>query len=494
MKGRITTKYFDPENILHGLERIDAQNISSKPGLITYKEVIEHRIKVSGRLKYEIVSSESLLKRNIPDLHINRFEAAIIQESSHIVLDYISSHLNLEKIRKILFTSSHSLLSKKLFNNVRTLINSHNVRAIVDFKKVNYTRFINKYFESINSLLPDDGFYIGCVESNRQRNKRLYTNKNKIVSRVRIVSEYIIHRILPKLDVLGKFYFAITRGKYRFLSAGETLGRLVSCGFEIIEFKEIHNLTFFVVKKVREPYYEKNKSDGLFIKGLKEGKDGRYRPAYKFRLQHSYTEYLQVQVLRLNASVESGAVIEDIRLNKLGRFVEKLKLFPWFEMADIFYIKHSLGKGGKPINIYKFRTMKKGADKEDYLIKQFNSHGNPVNDPRITRAGRFLRKVWIDELPQLYNVLRGDIKLVGIRPMRECDWERYPVDIKEKALNQRPGIMGVQYGFVCKDDLVEQYKILREYLNQWERFHLLTDLYFFFRIWYNIFFKGVRSE
>ena len=173
---------------------------------------------------------------------------------------------------------------------------------------------------------------------------------------------------------------------------------------------------------------------------------------------------------------------------------KKIKLFSRFELGDVFYIKHSLGKRGKPIRIYKFRTMKKGADKEDYKITQFNSHGKPVNDNRITPLGKFMRKVWIDELPQLFNVLKGDIKIVGIRPMRESDWKRYPADIKKRALMQRPGIMGIQYGSACKDGIEDQFEYFREYLDQWEKSPFLADFYFFFRIWYNIFFKGVRSN
>ena len=77
------------------------------------------------------------------------------------------------------------------------------------------------------------------------------------------------------------------------------------------------------------------------------------------------------------------------------------------------YKQERIGRGGRPFYIYKFRSMVIDAEKEgEELLQQ-------ENDPRLTRIGRFLRKHHLDELPQLWNVFRGDMALVGYRPERQ---------------------------------------------------------------------------
>lgn len=88
--------------------------------------------------------------------------------------------------------------------------------------------------------------------------------------------------------------------------------------------------------------------------------------------------------------------------------------------GPIFYKQKRIGFYGKEFEMYKFRSMKQGADKEYEKIKQLNETNELMfkvfNDPRITRIGKFIRKYSIDELPQLFNVLKGEMSLVGPRP------------------------------------------------------------------------------
>lgn len=93
--------------------------------------------------------------------------------------------------------------------------------------------------------------------------------------------------------------------------------------------------------------------------------------------------------------------------------------------GPILYKSKRVGTGYKIFNFYKFRTMRLGADKEIEELSAFNQYGNNgkaafvkiKNDPRITKLGHFLRNTSIDELPQLYNVFKGDMSLVGNRPL-----------------------------------------------------------------------------
>lgn len=106
--------------------------------------------------------------------------------------------------------------------------------------------------------------------------------------------------------------------------------------------------------------------------------------------------------------------------------------------GNILFVQKRLGENGSEFNIYKFRTMIQGAEKVGTGI--FTSH----DDPRITRIGHLLRKTSLDELPQLLNVLKGDMSLVGPRPpvpYHPRKYEDYPIDQK-KRFSVKPGITG----------------------------------------------------
>lgn len=114
-----------------------------------------------------------------------------------------------------------------------------------------------------------------------------------------------------------------------------------------------------------------------------------------------------------------------------------------------FYIQERIGKGGKPFGLYKFRTMRTGSDAEGLLT--VGEH-----DTRITRIGYFLRKTKIDELPQLLNVLKGDMSLVGPRPEVRKYVELYTED-QRRVLNVRPGITDyASIEYVNENELLSQ--------------------------------------
>lgn len=100
--------------------------------------------------------------------------------------------------------------------------------------------------------------------------------------------------------------------------------------------------------------------------------------------------------------------------------------------GNVLFLQKRIGKDGKPFNIYKFRTMVSNAEKLGAQI-------TVGKDSRITRVGAFLRKYKIDELPQLFNVLKGDMSLVGPRPEVPKYVELYTEEEK-KVLEVRPGI------------------------------------------------------
>lgn len=109
----------------------------------------------------------------------------------------------------------------------------------------------------------------------------------------------------------------------------------------------------------------------------------------------------------------------------------------------VFHTCHWIGKDGQPFKGWKFRTMVQNADALEATLRAQNEMTGPAfkitNDPRVTPVGRVLRRYSIDELPQLWNVLKGDISLVGPRAPREHEYAQF-TDFQRQKLTVQPGI------------------------------------------------------
>ena len=140
--------------------------------------------------------------------------------------------------------------------------------------------------------------------------------------------------------------------------------------------------------------------------------------------------------------------------------------------GPILFIQNRPGQYGKIFKIYKFRTMRQGSEK---MIK-----GEEVmsNDGRITAIGGFLRRSKIDEIPQVINVLKGEMSLVGPRPERIASLEEYDEEIS-KRLNMKPGMTGLaQVNGNIYLDLRDRYKFDVYYV---ENFSLYLDIKIIFK-------------
>ncbi|MGB6668971.1 MAG: sugar transferase [Candidatus Acidiferrum sp.] len=139
--------------------------------------------------------------------------------------------------------------------------------------------------------------------------------------------------------------------------------------------------------------------------------------------------------------------------------------------GPVFYPAMRVGRKGRKFRCYKLRTMVAEADAQKDKLRQTNERHGPFfkmeNDPRVTRCGRWLRKFSIDELPQLVNVLYGQMSLVGPRPHPVDDYERYTIE-HLRRLDVKPGVTGLWQVTARRDPSFDTNMVLDlEYIENW---------------------------
>lgn len=155
-----------------------------------------------------------------------------------------------------------------------------------------------------------------------------------------------------------------------------------------------------------------------------------------------------------------------------------------------------VGKGGKIFKVYKLRTMHAYSEYlQQYVFEKnsLQSGGKFHNDFRISPEGKFFRKFWLDELPMLINFLKGDMKLVGVRPLSQQYYNLYSDELKQKRIQCKPGLIPPFYADMPKT-LEEIMNSELKYLEQYQKQPFRTDCRYFVIALKNILFKGARSK
>jgi len=195
-----------------------------------------------------------------------------------------------------------------------------------------------------------------------------------------------------------------------------------------------------------------------------------------------------------------GFVVDELQvIDKLLYFVVHKNRSPYYDENRTYgpLIKlRRIGKGGQEFYVYKFRTMHPFSEYlQPYIYQHYNlkEGGKFQNDFRITTAGKIMRKFWIDELPMLLNLLRGDMKIVGVRPLSKHYFNLYDNELKELRTQVKPGLVPPFYADMPKtlEDIQASEK---KYLMAYKKHPLLTDWRYFWKAFFNIVFKHARSE
>jgi len=231
------------------------------------------------------------------------------------LLDFLTEKIDLTRLdidrAAVLFTRNPYNFEILKDNSLYLFLNLHKAN---DFRRINYN------FIRINEKLKRGGVYIGRFESKLQQRERYKKTYPLIMARILLFFHFFFVRMLPKLPVLKKLYFFVTKGQGRAVSKAEILGRLVFCGFEILALEEIDHQTWFIVKKVKIPNGDKNPSYGLLFKQKRIGRNGKYIYMLKLRTMHPYSEYIHQYILENYPLDNSGKVKDDFRVTGWGRF------------------------------------------------------------------------------------------------------------------------------------------------------------------------------
>lgn len=306
--------------------------------------------------------------------------------------------------------------------NIQNLEHS-NYTCIINLKPMNSIKKLDRFLDTVNGRLTDEGLYICSVETLEQRVQRLKDRFTPAGYFIIALPDFIINRVIPRMRLTRGLWELITGGANAPFSRAEALGRLSRAGFAIRQEKFAGNMLCIRAERCSEPKPVNENGYGMIIALPRIGRDGRTFNVYKLRTMHPYSEYIQ----------------------------------------DYVYGLHSIEEGGKL--------------KDDF---------------RVTVWGRFARKVWLDELPMIVNILKGDIKLFGVRPLSKHYFSLYDDEIRDRRIQYKPGLLPPYYADLPTGLEAIQHSELR-YFDSWDRNPLGTDIRYLARSVYNIFFRNARS-
>lgn len=390
--------------------------------LATYVYTLDRELTRTGKLReaYEEkppLPVEEELERSVQEWRMDTaLHDSIIEEAGEGAFSFIRRQLG-DHPGETLFISTTTR-----FNILAQPENFY--KNIVNLHRVNDIQFINKFFEAVNERLPAGGLYIDCVETQVQRKARLLAKYPPLLNRIYYPLDYVFKRVFPKLPVTKQIYFLLTRGNNRVLSRAEALGRLYSCGFEVLADTASNGRMYFAARKIKEPAFDMKPTYGALVKLRRYGKGGEVIGVYKMRTMYPFAEYLQ----------------------------------------GYLYDREGLAEGGK--------------FKDDF---------------RVTGMGKFMRKLWLDEFPMFLNVFKGEMKLVGVRPLSKHYFNLYTEELRQRRINFKPGLVPPFYADMPKS-LEEVMESESRYLDAYEKSPFRTDLKYFWLAMVNIFFRHARSN
>lgn len=388
--------------------------------IATYAYTLDRQLGETSRQVEEYLETpaqqEAMVERSVQATKLDgHLRDTVIEEAGEVAFTFIRGQLG-EHPGQTLFISTTTRFNIQMqpegvYHNI---VNLHRTNDILR---------VNKFFEAVNEKLPIGGLYLCCVETSEQRKARLLKKYPPLLNYIYYPFDYVFKRVFPKLTATKWLYFLITRGNNRVMSRAEALGRLYSCGFDVVGEENSNGRMCIAARKVKNPAFDMNPTYGPLVKLRRYGKDGKIIGVYKMRTMYPFSEYIQ----------------------------------------DYVFKNHDLAEGGK--------------FKDDF---------------RITGLGRVMRKFWLDELPMLLNWVKGDLKLVGVRPLSRHYYSLYTPELQQRRIKYKPGLVPPFY--VDMPKTLDEVMVSEErYLDAYEQNPFKTDWSYFWRAMHNIFINRARS-
>jgi lipopolysaccharide/colanic/teichoic acid biosynthesis glycosyltransferase len=311
------------------------------------------------------------------------------------------------------------------FLNLNKRLEKPNGKIISIQTRLNDIDFLQNKIENLQQIIENEQYIIFQFETLRGRENQIKKKYPALIARLIIFTEFIIHRAIPRLPIIGFIYRGFTKNRVKILSKAEGLGRIVYSGFNLIEVENFNGLCTVLAAKNTLSINRRKASFGLIFKMNRIGKNGKIIGVYKVRTMHPYSEFIHEYILKVN------------------------------------------GYGEK---------------------------GKPKNDFRVTTWGRFLRKYWLDEIPQLLNILKLEMKLVGLRPVSEVYFNELKEEQKKRRLMVKPGCIPPYVAFNMTSSKENVLKAEELYLAMKDNNPYTTDIKLFFMAIKNIIFLKKRGS
>lgn len=366
------------------------------------------------------------------------------------------------------------------------------------------------------------------VKKLRVRNKKVLSPENNKNDRF-VVEDLIVKEVGGKVDAFLKKHINLNSDKC-FVTKTTTRFNIDKLSYDkyhsIVNLSRINDLRY--INKFFESVNNKLLIDGIYISSVEIYINRKKKILAKhpkpFNRLHYFFDVIYTRLFpklpvakkiyffltkgknRVLSKAETfgrlyscGFEIADQQLiGNLLYFVARKKKEPEFNFnptyGPIIRLKRH-GKDGKLFNVYKLRTMHPYSEYLQEYVYQYNSlkeGGKFHNDFRISTEGKFFRKFWLDELPMLVNLLKREMKLVGVRPLSSHYFSLYTEELKKMRVKHKPGLVPPFY--------VDNPKTLEEimesemrYLKAYEKHPFRTDFVYFWKAFYNIVFKKARS-
>lgn len=322
------------------------------------------------------------------------------------------------------FDTRKSVIIKSDASNTPSLLPDNSYQLFVNLHILNDQIKLNDYLRDVRKTLTDGGVFVGAFIPHHYRYRQFLKKYSFWLANIYYLFDFIWKRVFPKLPLTREFYFTFNKEKDRTISLAEGLGRLVYCGFKILDLAAVNDVVYFAALKDKEPENVKKFFYSPIFKMRRIGKGGKTIYVYKLRTMYPYSEYIQ----------------------------------------DFVYAHNNLDVGGK--------------FKDDF---------------RVPSWGKLFRRLWIDELPMLINMIKGDLKLVGVRPVSNHYLSLYSKEHQQKRKEFKPGLIPPFYADMPKT--IEEIELSeKRYFQSFEKNPFMTDVKYFIKAMNNILIKKKRSS